>query len=177
MTKRGKEVSKRKRLRVIEALILDGRKAKEIHEILQEGKTPVSYGTVRNDISEVYKAHKAEIDEATELKGRQDYLARCQLLRRKAFAGFRETDQQGNTRIRDRNLGIVAEMDRRIAQLSGVSLKGDERSIHLNITAARNEMDRVMLAVFSVVTDSDTQDLIIQAIEALAEENLQIASQ
>lgn len=175
MTNPAEQNSRRKRLRLIEEMILDGRKTGEIFDLVGE-KYGITYGTLRNDIVDINKAHKEDIDKATEFKGRSEYLARTRLLRRKAMAGIPELDAQGQAtgKIKDRNLALVAEMDRAIARLHGVDLKSDSAILQVNLTTARNEMDRVMMAVFSVITDEDTQDLIIKAIESLADENLQI---
>jgi hypothetical protein len=162
-----KESAKRKRLKVVEELMLNGYRTGEIYDLIGE-QYNVSYKTIRMDIVEINKAHNSEITKLNELEGRSKYLASLKQVRRKAMSGWNEEDSSGVSRVRGRDYKLAHQIDQEIARLSGVALKQDEKTINLNITAARNEMEKIMGAVFSVVTDKEIQDLIIKEIEALA---------
>ena len=146
--------STRKRRRLIEKLYLDGYGPLEIADRLPK-QHRVQYGTVRKDIVEIRKAWVADIDAMDEFEGRHRYLARTRDLRRKAD--------------RMEKLELAHTLDKEIARLSGVNLKADDLTWQITLTAAVARIDDVMTAVFSVVTDHDTQEQIIDAIEAIAD--------
>jgi len=170
-----KQAAKRKRLRVVEELMLNGYQTGEISDLIGS-QYNVSYKTIRMDIVEINKAHRADITALTELEGRRRYLASLRQMRRKALSGWNEEDSSGVVRVRGRDFKLAHQLDQEIAKLSGVALKHDEKTINLNITAARNEMERIMAAVFSIITDPSIQDLIIKAIESLADNALLVNS-
>lgn len=166
MTTGNEGPKKRKRLRAIEELYLAGYCAKEIFDLLGE-QYDVTYGTVRNDIVNIRKMWGEDIDHQDRLEGSRRYLAALRQIRRKAMAGYQEHDAQGRVVTRGRSFKLAHEMDKEIARLSGVRLKSDEHTIHLDIEAAREYMDKVLAVVFEHVTDSATRDAIVAGIELL----------
>ena len=131
--------------------MIDGCQTGEIFDRLGE-KHRVAYATIRKDVVEIGKAHRADIDRATELEGRCRYLASVRSLRIKALdAG---------------NLKLVHTLNQEIARIFGVNLKVDDKSLNLSVEKAKEGREKAMMAVFSVVTDSSTQEEIIKALEA-----------
>ena len=149
---RAKQKKTRQRRRIVEGLYLDGYGAQEIHDRLPD-KYKVCYGTVRIDITVVRKAWAADIDASDEFEGRHRYLASTRGLRRKA-------DDAGK-------LELVHVLDKEIARLSGVSLKGDIKQVNLTVDRARDYIDEVMAVVFDVVEDEYIQDRIIAGLAEL----------
>lgn len=158
----------RQRRRIIEKFYLAGYGPLEIHDKLE---TPyrVTYGTVRKDIVEIRDAWKSDVDEADEFEGRHRYLASLREVRDKAITGWEEEGKFGPM-IKGIDLALVHKIDRDIAQLSGVDLKINERTININLQAAITHMEVVLSAVFSVIPDQSIQGQIIEAIEIAADE-------
>lgn len=172
MTDQGKNPAKnanrRKRLRLVEELILNGFKTREIFDMVgtQYG---VTYGTIRNDVVHVRKAHKDEINSQSELKGREVYLASILQLRRKSLTGWPEVDRFGTSRIKGRDFKLAHELDKEIARLSGVNIKSDEKTVHLTVEKARSYLDSIMQVVFDNVQDEATRARIVAGFAELDE--------
>ena len=62
---------------------------------------------------------------------------------------------------------LVHTLDKEIARLSGVSLKGDIKHVNLTVDRARDYIDEVMAVVFDVVEDEYIQDRIIAGLAEL----------
>jgi len=152
--------STRARLRLVEELVLSGYRAKEIHEKLSENIS-VTYGTIRNDIVRLRKQHRKDLDEKTELVGRDEYNARLKTLRRKALTGWVEVDHVGSTKIKGRDLKLVHELDKELARFSGVDLKQDTQNVVMTVEKVRGYLDRIMGVVFVHVTDTQLREAII----------------
>ena len=155
VTNPGIQIARRVRLREVQRLMLDGRQTAEIFDELGELHS-VTYETIKNDVSDINKSQRDSIDEATELKGNADYMARTFELRLKAKE--------------DGDLKLVHILNQELARMFGVNLKIDDKNFRLTLDRAIEHMDKVIQAVFSVVHDSDTQDRVIEAIDAIAEE-------
>ena len=140
---------------MVKALILDGKRTGEIYKIIKEEHN-VAYATVRKDVMEIRKAHLDDIDKATELEGTAVYFARTMDLRTEAKL--------------DRDLKLVHTLNQELARLFGVNLKIDDKNFRLTLDSAIDHMDKVIKAVFSVITESALQDRIIEAIDSIAEE-------
>ena len=168
MTNPAKAQKKRQRLRLIEGFLLDGYGAQEITDMLPKGHKS-AYGTIRNNIVEVRESWAADVDARDELEGRHRYLSSLRQVRKRALEGWEEEGKFG-TVIKGVDLGLVHSVDKEIARFSGVNLKIDDRNINLNLNAAIAHMEDILKAVFSVVPESDRQDAIIEAIDAIAAE-------
>lgn len=152
----------RKRLRAVEELYLAGYGPQEIHDLIGEAYR-VTYGTVRNDIVAIRSTWTADTDARDELEGKQRYLAALRQLRRKVMSGW---DEDGKTKGRD--YALAYRIDQDIARLSGVRLKSDERTLHLDIQAARGFIDRLIAVVFEVVGDEALCEQIVARLEQVA---------
>lgn len=141
------------RLRKVESLLFNGFKAHEIFGFIGEAEG-VTYGTIRNDISAIYKARKAELAELNKLEGAGGYLSRLQAVRRAAMA--------------DKDLRLVHKLDMEIARLCGVAVD-PKHQVSVSVDEARGFMQRVMERIFTVVTDKETQDRIVAVLENDAE--------
>ena len=151
----GIQVARRVRLREVQRLMLDGRKTKEIFDELGELHS-VKYETICNDVSDINKAQESDFTDATELKGNADYVARTFELRIEAK--------------RTGDLKLVHILNQELARLFGVNLKIDDKNYKITLDSAINHMDKVIGAVFTVIKEQDLRDLIIEAIDAIAEE-------
>lgn len=161
--------AKLKRLRAVEELYLNGYCAKEIHDLLLDSYG-VTYGTIRNDIANVRRMWTDDLSHRDGLEGKDRYLASLRQLRRKTMQGWRETDATGRIVIKGRNYREAHNLDKEIARLSGVRLASDEHNIHVTVKAAREFIERVMEVVLEHVKDAETAESIVQALEALANE-------
>lgn len=152
----------RQRLRAVEELYLAGYGPQEIHDLIGESYG-VTYGTLRNDIVRIRAAWGSDIDASTEFEGRHRYLAALRQLRRKVMSGWEEDGKK-----RGRDYALAYRIDQDIARLSGVRLKGDERTIHLDVQAARGFIDRLLEEVFAVVKDPALCEEIVARLERVA---------
>lgn len=157
-----KKHTTRARLRVVEELYISGYGPKDIHEKIKK-KFPVRYGTLRNDIVDIRKAWAADLDGLNVLEGKHRYFAAMQQVRRKAMDGWEEGDA-----IKGRDYKLAHTIDQEIARLSGVRLKSDEKTIHLDIQEAKGFIEKVMEVVFEVVEDPDLCETIVKRLEELA---------
>jgi len=153
---RGCSVRTQKRLRLVEELYLAGNGPTEIHAKVFD-QYPVTYQTIRNDITKVRKAWGADLDAQNRLEGRHRYLASLRQLRRKALIGGPKGP----------DFRLVHQLDQEVARLSGVNLKVDDKTIKLDIEAARGFMEKVMAVVFEVVTDSDQREDLLDRLDNL----------
>ena len=169
VTNPAEQARRRKRLRVVEELLLNGYGPSEIHDLIGE-QYSVAPGTIRNDIVAVNKAHRADITSATELEGREKYLASIRVIRRKALSGWNETDAQGVVKVRGRDFKLAHQLDQEIARISGVNLKVDDRTIKINMEKARGYLDLIFQIVFKHVEDEDTRKLILDEVDLIEDE-------
>lgn len=165
---RAKEKGTRQRRRAVETEYLAGYGPAEIHDRLFKSY-PVMPQTIRKDIVEVRKAWTADIDAVDEFEGRHRYLASLRELRKKAMIGWDEEGKFGSI-TKGVDYVLCHKLDQEIARLSGVNLKVDDKNINLNLKAAVAHMEDILQAVFSVVHDSEMQDRVIEAIDAIAAE-------
>jgi len=169
-TNPGVSSSRKVRLRVIEGLMLSGAGAQEIHE-LTFPQFGVTYGTIRNDICDINKAHRKDLTKLNELEGREKYLASVRHLRRKAMSGWNEVGAQGEVKIKGRDYKLVHALDKEIASLSGVTLTAGDRTITLNMEKARGYLELIFSVVFKHVESEDTRQLIMDDIEQIKAED------
>jgi hypothetical protein len=151
-------------------MYLNGYCASEIHDLIGE-QFKVTYGTVRNDIVRIRKMWKSDVDHQDELEGKNRYLASLRQIRRKALTGWTEDQPTVGgviKRVHGRSHELAHKVDKEIAQLSGVHLASNDRTIHLSVEEARKFMGQVMEIIMRRVTDSETQDLIIKDLEELS---------
>jgi len=158
-TKEAKQTAYRARLKMIEAYMLNGIGAKDIHAKLQAKGIKAAYGTIRNDIVEINKEHAARMTEATKLMGEQQFLARCLLTRQQAL----EQDPP--------DLRLVHQIDKDIAGLYGVTLTINDRKVTLTVEKARHLIEEALKVVFQYVRDAKTRELILADFELLDQEN------
>lgn len=157
---------RRKRLRAVEELYLNGYCAKEIHDLIGE-QFDVTYGTLRNDISAIRKMWGDDTEHRETLEGKDRYLASLRSMRRRVMSGWEEKDSTGRRKIVGRDYKLAHSIDKEIARLSGVRLANEEHTIHLTIEKARSFIDEVMSVVFKHVVDDETQHKIIADLEKL----------
>ena len=141
---------------MIEGLMLRGLRTSRIHDLLCEDYPDlgeVTYGTLRNDIVEINKAHRGRMEDATELKGRDQFLARSLLARDMA--------------IDKGDVGTLHKINKDIAGLSGVTLSINDRKLTLNLEQARGYLESIFKVVFTYVTEEKTRKLIMQDVEMI----------
>ena len=80
--------------------------------------------------------------------------------------GWNETGRSGQPQIRGRDFKLAHQLDKEIARLSGVRLASDERTIHVDLTRAREFMAQVMEIIFRHVSDPAIQEAIVADLEA-----------
>jgi len=156
------------RLRAVEELYLNGYKAREIYNLLssrERGTYDVTYGTIRNDIVMVRKLWGHDIQNGG-LEGRERYLASLKAMRRKVMTGWLEEGPDGRKRRAGRDYRLAHQIDKEIARIEGVEIASDTHKIHLDITAARSFMDKVMEAIFEEIDDPELQARIVAKLEA-----------
>lgn len=161
-----KSLTIRKRHRVIEELMLNGYRTREIFDIVGESYG-ISYGTLRNDVYAINKAHRADLGQLGEQTGREKYLASIRQIRRMTLRGWDEQDAQGVIRIRGRDFKLAHQLDKEIAGLSGVVLTTNDRTLHLNMEKARGYLELIFQVVFKHVPDQDIQKLILDDLEQI----------
>jgi len=166
MSNPAKNTARRQRLRVIEELMLNGYRTREIFDMVGE-RYNICFGTVRNDIVKIHKSHKEEHNDLTELQGREVYLASLRQLRRKALTGWTEADNVGTQRIKGRDFKLAHSLDKEIAKISGVDLKGE--TLELTLGKARDLMDRAMIVVFNHVKDDLVRKRIVDELTQIDE--------
>lgn len=167
-----KEVRARKRLRVVEELYLNGYGAQEIHDLIGN-QYDVTYGTVRNDIVKVRKAHRDAIDESTQLSAMETYRASLLQIRRKSLSGWEEIGADGVTRIRGRDFRVALKCDEELALLGGVNLRDKTRRVEVDVEAVQAHTGGVMEIVFACIEDEDIdrgdlKDAIVAALDEAA---------
>ena len=151
-----------KRLRIIEEMYLGGHSPKEIHSAIGD-KYDVSLGTIRNNIVTIRKSWTADKDSMDTQEGSQRYIASLRQLRRKALQPWEMGKKQG------RDLRLVHQLDQEIARMSGVKLKADEKTIHLEVESAKKYIDEIMRVVFQHVLVPATRQAIIDDLEKINE--------
>lgn len=157
--------NRRRRLRSVEELYLNGYCAREITDLL-DTTYGVAYGTIRNDIAAVRKWWTEDLGTRDATEGGQRYLASLRAMRRRVMDGWTETDVYGRSATKGRDYKLAHQLDKEIARLSGYRLKSDEQTIQLDVKQAQEYMTEVMAAVFKHVTDRETQDAILADLEA-----------
>ena len=165
------EMKRIKRLLAIEKLYLSNFGPLKIHQMLCQGKDApfdVAYGTIRQDIVDIKKAHADDYSEMNKLEGHQKLLAQKSDLRDKAVDGWDEEGKFGLVK-KGVELALAAKLDEDIAKMTGVEIVKAGVNLNLTIEAAQDYMGNVMAAIYSVVTDTEMREQIVEAITALAE--------
>mgnify|MGYP000216674871 CR=1 FL=1 len=160
----GKQIARRVRLKEIETAMLAGVRTGDICSDLAP-KYDVSRATIRRDIKAVSKAHQGEIFAYTELESRGRYYAACVDLRRQAVDGIPCLDQYGNIRITGRDLKLAHQLDQEIARLRGMD--SDGRAVMIAQDKFRAALDQVMTVVFTIVTDPEDRDKLLEGFKRL----------